>query len=393
MILKLIKGLYLRLWSVIKLSIGGIYSLLAKLVPQRVKDMNPNYKIVLGISVFLVFWILSGLIGKEKTAIEDVAGRTNSNIKTVLAEEFFNSPTERIIRLSGKTNEERKVSIKAEISAQVSTINVNQGYSVAADTSILKLQQDEAVARLRQAQSQENRARLEYQSQKRLLRQKLTSKASEAQALADYEAAKAGASLAKKQFESTEVKAPFNGVVEKIYVEHGDFVQPGQLLADIFDYNPIVVMGDLSELEINYVHYGAKVDVKLATGEEVEGIVSYVAQVSDPLSRTFEVEVEIPNNNKTLRAGVTAELEFHAGEIDATKIPASIININAEGKLGVKVVDNNNIVDFIPVEVVKAETNEMWVSGLQDATQVIVRGYGFVDEGETVQIGRTKDDS
>ncbi len=370
----------------VKSLFGGVWKILAKLVPQKIKDINSNYKIVLGISLFLLVWMLSGIIGKEKPQELDVSGRTNSNIKTVLVKEFFNSPTERIIRLSGKSKEERMVAIKAELSAQVETIIVKAGDDVAADISILKLEQDEVLARLRQAESQENQARLEYQSQQRLLKQKLTSQTSAAQALANYQAAKAGAALAKKQFDSTEVKSPFAGIVEKIYVEHGDFVQPGKLLADIFDYDPMLIMGDLSELEINFIQPGSKAIVNLATGEEVEGTVSYVAKVSDDLSRTFEVQVEIPNADKSLRAGVTAELEFFAGTINAVNIPPSIININAEGKLGVKVIASNNIVEFMPIEIVKAETNEMWVGGLPDGVKIIIRGYGFVDEGEQVAI-------
>lgn len=353
--------------------------------------LNSNYKIALGITVVLSIWMGSGIIGKESPPEIDPSQRVNNNIKSVLVKQFFVNATERIVRLSGKSKEERKVSIKAELSAQVDKIIAYDGAEVNQSESILQLEQVEALARLRQAQSQETRAELEYSSQRRLLAQKLTSTATVAKARGDYEASKASASLAQKQFDATKVQVPFAGRVEKIYVAEGDFVQPGQLLADIFDYDPLVVVGDLSELEVGYIKQGAKVDVIFITGEEVEGNVRYVSKNADIDSRTFEVQVEIPNTDKSLRAGVTAELDFHTGLVNAVKIPASIISIDNEGKIGVKGVDENDKVVFYRIDIVKAETNEMWVGGLPDGVKLIIRGFGFVNDDEKVNIQIEKD--
>ncbi len=359
--------------------------------PPFIKRLNSNYKVALGITFALFLWMGSGMIGNEPVAEIDVSQRNNNNIKSVLVREFNISPTERIVRLSGKSKEERKVAIKAEISTQVDEIILSDGSEVEVNQSILRLEQAEALARLRQAESRERETELEYNSQRRLLNQRLTSSATVAKAQGEYEASKAASSLAKKQFDATRVEAPFAGRVEKIYVAEGDFVQPGQLLADIFDYDPLVIIGDLSELEVNFVEPGGLVKVSFITGEVVEGNVTYVSKTADINSRTFEVQVSIPNPDKSLRAGVTAEMEFSTGAVDAVKIPASIISINDEGKIGIKGVDSNNKVVFHPIEIVKAETNEMWVSGIEDGTRLIIRGFGFVDLDETVEVELEQD--
>lgn len=363
-----------------------LLSFLEKLVPQRIKNLNSNYKIALSLTAFLALWMISGMLFSKIPEEIDASARNNNNIKSVLIREFFNSPTERIVRLSGVSREERMVEIKAELSAQVEQINFQEGSEVTTNTSILKLEQDEALARLRQAQSQENQARLEHASQQRLRGQELTSDANVAQAQANFEAAKASASLAQKQFDATEVRAPFPGRIERVYVEQGDFVQPGRLLASVFDYDPIIVVGDLSELEVNLVKTGDRVVVKFITGEELEGNVSYVAKTADKQSRTFEVQVSVLNKDGALLSGITAEMDFYTGSIKATKIPASIININEDGKIGVRGVDQNNKVLFYPIKVVKAETNEMWVSDVPEGAKIIVRGFGFVDEDEVVDV-------
>lgn len=367
-------------------SVSSLSRFLAMITPPFFAKLNSNFKIAIGITFALFLWMVSGIIGKESLPEVDVSQRVNNNVKSVLVKQFYVSPTERIVHLSGKSKEERKVSIKAELSTQVDEIILTDGSEVTENQSILRLEQEEALARLRQAQSQESRAQLEYSSQRRLLNQKLTSTATVAKAKGDYEASKASSSLAQKQFDATRVEAPFTGRVEKIYVEEGDFVQPGQLLADIFDYDPLVIIGDLSELEVNYIQPGGLVEVKFITGELVQGNVSYVAKIADADSRTFEVQVNIPNSDKSLRAGVTAEMDFYTGQVEAVKIPASIISIDAEGKVGVKGVDENNKVVFHRVDVIKAETNDMWVGGLTDGVKLIIRGFGFVDENESVEV-------
>ena len=377
-LIKLIPGWLAKL-------IAPIVKLIDRITPQSIKKLNSNYKIALGLAVVLSVWMASGLLSKNVPPRIDPSTRSNNNIKSVLIREFSIASTERIIRLSGVSQEERKVDIKAELSSRVEEIINDEGSDVYENTSIIKLEQEEALARLRQAQSQENQARLEFNSQTRLRSQGLTSAATVSQAEANYEAARATASLMQKQYDATEVHSPFAGRVENVYVEQGDFIQPGQLLASIFDYDPIAIVGDLSELEVNYVNPGDRVVVKFITGETVDGNVSYVANTADRQTRTFEVKVVVPNPDRKLLAGITTELEFYTGLLDSTKIPASIININEEGNIGIRGINDENKVVFYPVEVVKAETNEMWVSGLPDGAKLIIRGFGFVEEGEEVK--------
>ena len=308
-------------------------------------------------------------------------------MKTVLVQQFPHHLTERSIHISGRTKEERMVNIKAEISTQVESIRVKESTKVTAKMSLMKLEQDRTSARLKQAEAQEKQARIELNSEKKLRAQGFSSAAAEARAITNHEIAKSGLTLARKEHEATSVLAPFAGHVEKIHVEEGDFVQPGQLLAAVMDYDPMLVVGALSELEVTYITEGTKATINLVTGEELAGVVRLVATQANEQSRTFDVEVEIPNKKDSLRAGVTAEIEFHSGTIAASRISPAILGLNEDGELGVKTVDRtNNRVVFTPIKIVKAETNDMWITGLAENDQVIIRGFGFVEIGEEVII-------
>ena len=343
-----------------------------------------NYIIVFLLIVILGLW----LQGSNKTPpLEQVSERTNSNVKSVLVQQFTHQPTERIIRITGQTKEERMVNIKAEISSRVESIKVKESTKVNGKTSLMQLEQDRTAARLNQASAQEQQARIELESEKKLHAQGLSSAAAEARTVANHEAAKAALVLAREEHQATSVFAPFEGYVEKFYVEEGDFVQPGQFLASVVDYDPMLVVGSLSELEVAYVTQGIQATVSLFTGEVLAGTVRLVATQADEASRTFDVEIEIPHENSSLRSGVTAEVEFHAGTITASQILPAILSLNERGELGVKTVDRTNSqVVFTPVKIVKAETNNMWVTGLAADAQVITRGFGFVRLGEQVNI-------
>jgi len=342
---------------------------------------STNYFIVILLVAIIAIWMSSG--DSLPPPQVDTNGRTNANVKSVLVQPFTQEETERTIQISGYTQEERMVDIKAELSARVVSIAVQENDLVKKDTRLIRLEQEQTGARLQQAKAQEKQAQIELDSERKLRKQGLSSAAAEARASASYEAAKAAVTLAQRDYQATTVVAPFAGQVEKIYVEEGDYVQPGQLLAAVVDYQPMLVIGSLSELEVGYVNENTEATISLVTGERLTGVVRHLATQSNPQTRTFDVEVEVPNRGNNLRAGITAEIRFHAGSITATRISPSLLSLDEQGNLGVKTVSDNRVF-FTPVEVVKAGTNEMWVTGIAKESQVIIRGHGFVEVGEEV---------
>lgn len=349
--------------------------------------LNRNYLFVIALVIALSAWMLSGILSREPPQPPSAGERTNEVLKSVLVQRVLLEQTERFVRVSGKTREERRVDIKAELSGTVEKINAREGEKVATDTSLIQLEQEEAYARLRQAEAQEQKARLEHRTQVRLRQRRLSSTAEAAQAEANYEATRATTTLARKQYEATQVRAPFEGTIEALHVEKGDFVQPGQLLASLYDYSPMLVIGDLSELEVPFVRVGLDAAVRLATGEELTGKVRYVSAQSDERSRTFEVQVEVDNSDGKVLAGVTAEIDFQTDTVEAVKVTPALLTINDDGQIGIKVVRvNTPVVELVPVEVIKAETNEMWVTGINSNMLVITRGFGFVEPGDRVAV-------
>jgi multidrug efflux system membrane fusion protein len=124
--------------------------------------------------------------------------------------------------------------------------------------------------------------------------------------------------------------------------------------------------------------------VLFITGEERTGTVTFIGSSAASETRTFLAEIEVPNADGAIPAGISAEVIIPTGEVTAHFIAPSIVSLDTEGSLGVKTVDANDVVAFFPVEVVKAQIDGIWVTGLPDTVDVITVGQGFVNAGETV---------
>jgi len=115
------------------------------------------------------------------------------------------------------------------------------------------------------------------------------------------------------------------------------------------------------------------------------GKVRYVSPSSEPDTRTFRVEVELPNPDGIARDGVTAVTRLALPVEKAHKISPAILTLSDEGIVGVRAVDGDDKTAFYPVKVLGGEDDGLWVGGLPEEVTVIVVGQEYVGDGETVQ--------
>jgi multidrug efflux system membrane fusion protein len=167
-------------------------------------------------------------------------------------------------------------------------------------------------------------------------------------------------------------------------VEVGDYVRAGDPVATFVDNTRLIVTGSLAEQEAGFVKVGDTAVAVLVTGQEARGRIRYLAPVADEATRTFTVELEIPNPRGVLPAGVTAEMRIPGGEVLAYRVAPSLLTLDAGGDLGIKTVDASNRVVFHKVEIAHSEANGVWVTGLPGSANIIVVGQGYVSEGQAV---------
>lgn len=204
-------------------------------------------------------------------------------------------------------------------------------------------------------------------------------------AQASIESATAAVAAAEIEFDRLEIHAPFAGLLESDTAELGSLLQMGSLCATIIQLDPIKLVAYVPETEVNRVSLGAKAKAKLAAGGgEVAGVVTFLSRSSDPTTRTFLVEIEVPNPELAIRDGQTAEIMISAAGAKAHLLPASALTLNEEGQIGLRTVSDKDVVAFLPVTVMRDTIQGVWLTGLPDAINVIVVGQEFVTAGVTV---------
>ena len=207
-----------------------------------------------------------------------------------------------------------------------------------------------------------------------------------ASAASSIESAEAAIAAVEQDIERLQISAPFDGLLETDAAELGSLLQPGSACATIIQLDPIKLVGFAPETEVNKLEVGAVAGALLASGDEVTGRVTFLSRSADPTTRTFRVEVQVPNSDLSIRDGQTAEILVQAAGTAAHMLPQSALTLNDQGALGVRIVDQDNIVTFNPVTLLRDTADGVWLAGLPDQAEVIVVGQEFVTDGVAVDV-------
>jgi multidrug efflux system membrane fusion protein len=181
----------------------------------------------------------------------------------------------------------------------------------------------------------------------------------------------------------TEVKAPFSGYIESI-VKPGNFLDRGQICATIIDLDPIKFVAEVPEIQVSKVNIGQEAIIELITNQRVNGNLTFVSKSASPKTKTFKIESEIVNSSGSIKDGITATMTIRTDPVLAHRISPSILVLDDLGRIGVKVVNSNNVVEFSEVQIIEDLEEGLWISGLPDSVQIIVQGQGFVEDGQII---------
>lgn len=346
---------------------------------------NTNYRIASIIALAMVLWFGSGIFASEEPSAQpSTGGETSKELTSVRAKRINAQAFPLVVSLKGQTEANRAVDIRAEVGGQVESLAVAKGAVVEKGQVVCQLAVEDRGLRVAESQASVDQAQMEYDGALRLKTGGYQSETAIATAKAKLESAKANLLRRQIDLDKTAIRAPFAGVVDERPVEIGDLMQAGGVCATVLDLDPLLLTARVSEQEIAGVPKSGRVDARLITGETVEGKIRYVSRKSDDVTRTFRIEAEIENPDHNLVSGITAEMKVLMREVPAQLISASLLILDDEGDLGVKVLEENNVVQLRRVDLVGDASDGIWVTGLSDSTLLITAGQEYVGIGERV---------
>ncbi|HJX63417.1 MAG TPA: efflux RND transporter periplasmic adaptor subunit, partial [Polyangia bacterium] len=229
--------------------------------------------------------------------------------------------------LSGTTEAHRKSTLTPKVSSAVTRVHVREGDMVKQGQPLVTLDTRDFILRSQQAEAARDGARVQLDAAKldwtriqSLLAEKAVPQSQFDMIDARFKGAKAGLAAAEtavamgqKALHDSVVRAPFDGLVVKRFVNEGEYasVMPATQLVTIEEIDPVDLRIQVPSSDMAQVAVGSPVHVRLpATGQEMDLRLTRVVSSSDPRTRTFSAIVEIPNPNHSLRSGLYAEVSL-----------------------------------------------------------------------------------
>ena len=304
--------------------------------------------------------------------------KTVAYVKTV----FVNH--NRTIRVSGTTAPDKRVMLAAQSAGFIAKLNVKQGDRVEKGDVILNIDGIENAAMVESAKALLDQRKNEFEAISRLVQ-----KGSLPKLQADN--ARSALAAARSQFEQVQadqdrlnVAAPFSGVIDKINVEQGVYLQVGTSVATLLSLDPVIALGEVSERDLVYIREGMSANVSLISGAIVSGKIRHISLEASPQTRTFPVEVELPNHDLTIPSGMTAEISLLADPVKAVILPRSVITLSAKGDIGIRILRSDDTVDFVKIELIDDTPQGLVLGGIPDDARIVVAGQDLVSNGEKV---------
>lgn len=364
---------------------AAIDALYNRLMPRFWLAMKPRYQWALGILIAATLWIGSSAIFHPHTNLstESAEAKANNAVPLVQVANLVAEPRNATVVVQGRTQALHAVDVRAQVDGVVKAIHFDKGQKVKAGDVLCEIDVNDRGAKVAQMNAMVAQTGKELEVAQELFKQGFRSKTQLAQAQAAYEAAKAGAATMNIELADTRIRAPFDGYVDDRYVDVGDYMRAGDKCEMVYAPEPFLAVGAVSEQDVGQITVGDPATAKLVTGETVAGKVRFVADRADPTTRTFRIEVELPNRDNALRDGVSADIRIPVKRVAAVHISPGILVLNDAGAVGVRVV-RQGVVHFTPVQIVSDGPDGMWIAGLPEKVSVITVGQEFVTEGERV---------
>ena len=286
----------------------------------------------------------------------------------------------------------RVVNVAAEVPGRIESIPLAEGAAckegdplVVLNTDLLKADCDCAAAT-----EQNNTAR--YNSFYNLHKDGAVTDRELEQVQADMLSSKAQLQVAKARLERSTIVAPITGIVNRIPVEKGEYLQPGMVVAEIVDLATAKVVAQVPELDVQFLQVGGQAQIAaIVRGDrkELAGTISYISEVADSQTRASRLEIAVDNSARLLRSGhiVRAMLTRNVLK-DVVLVPLDAVIPMEDGKCVYVVADGKAERRDVTLGVIRGRSVQI-ASGLAPGDTLIVSGHRFVAPGQAVKVVAT----
>lgn len=290
------------------------------------------------------------------------------------------------VTLPGQTEARYDLTLSAEHSGRVETVDFIEGAPVKQGTTIAKIDVSALQAAMQRAQASYDLAQKTASRKTKLRNNKVVSREELDKAETDLRVAESNMREARINYRQGLVISPIDGIINDLHIDPGEYVKEGSPVCNIVDVSTIRINTSVPEMDIRYIKVGDKARITVDAFPEREwyGVVDFVAFKADSGTKTFKARVLVENTDGAIRPGMLARATFLRRSIDnAITVPLNAL-IDRGGERIVFVEENGVAKSrMIRLGVIDGDRIQI-LEGLKPGEKLIVTGHTEVEDGTGV---------
>ncbi len=325
---------------------------------------------------------------EEQIANENPDAKKTAKAKEVAVAEIAPRKFDHYVQTQGSIESDNNILVSAQSPGVITQVFVTEGQQVAKGQVLAQIDNSVVARNIESMKSQLELATSKYNRQKNLWDQKIGTEV-------QFLEVRSGKESLEKQLESLQeqnamfrIKSPISGTVDEVHLKIGENIAPGQPAVRVINGNDLKLTANVSEAYVTQIKKGNNVIVNVPElKKDIEAKVTFVGKNIDPLSRTFNVEVNL-KSLPDLRPNMTANIKVvFKSEASALVVPVNVIqSLNNEKVLYIAEQNGKETVarkKTVTIEGVYG--NEAQVTGLKAGDKVITVGYQGLNDGDLIK--------
>ena len=358
---------------------------------RRLWAMLPllSFIVLVGIIVIMHSWIQSeGEVIKERKRSELAGEKAPTN---VVALELEPGPIREQISLPGVVRPWVELTVVAEVRGKVVAKQAAEGDRVRRGDVLALIDPRDYQNAYTSARAAWRAAKATHERIASLYRDQLATRSQLDDALAGLETTRAHMDSAALNLERCTIKSPMEGIVDKVHIENGQFMNDADPVAHILQIDRVKVEVSIPESDVDAVRKVNEFIVRIdALGNrKFRGRQHYLAKSSQTLARSYRLEVAVDNPQDEILPGMFTRVDIVKHQVDDGLAVPLFSLINHKDAKGVYVAENGRA-HLKPIQTGIQEGWQVQVTqGLEPGAKVIVVGHKDVKDGTPVQVLRT----
>lgn len=292
------------------------------------------------------------------------------------------------LRVPGEIEGSRDAMLGAALGGYIESIDASAGEKVKKGQVLVRVDSASHAARAAQAKVEVDAATRELKRAEAMADAIPRAELEAAQTRVD--AAKAALRAQQVNVSYSLVRAPFSGTVAQVQAEVGEVATPGATLLRLVQLDPVKVTVSVPGRDVVALDEGmpARVSTDASAGI-VEGKIAHIQRAADPKTRSFLVEIEVPNREGRLLPGMIASVTL-SSEVEAKRVViAQDWLVTGVDQTGVFVVEGD-VAKWRPVQLGAVVRNQVVVqSGLKAGERLVITGHRELADGDPLLIARS----